>query len=147
MRFSVIFSVDVPGDRSIRPFVPKGRAWQRTEGDEQYEYGYLEGCWEKGKHRKFCALLTRKQFDRFVSQMSLYASSTETMGSLGAPGCGFGMAPAISFDTGDWDDAILNAYVTPMPDGEPKHPQHWENAEAGERNWQRIRKAVLKVYG
>ena len=146
MRFSVIFSVDVPGGTSIRPYIPKGRAWHRTEGDNQYDYDYLGGRWSKGKHRKFGALLTRKQFDRFVSQMSLCAENVETMGSLGAPGCGFGLAPAISFD-GTCEDAILNAYVTPMPDGEPKHPKHWENAEAGERNWQRIRRAVLKVYG
>jgi len=146
MRFSVIFSVDIPADTSIRPFVPKGRAWSRTEGDEQYDFGYLSGCWAKGKHRKFCALLTRKQFDQFVSQMSLYPEDCETMGSLGAPGCGFGFAPAISFD-GNRPDALLNAYVTPLPDGEPKHPKHWQNEATQERNWQRIRRAVLKVYG
>jgi hypothetical protein len=122
--------------------------WHRTEGDNQYDYGYLEGCWAKGKHRKFCAMLTRKQFDRFVSQMSLRAENCETMGSIGAPGCGFGCAPAISFNGSDsLEDAILNAYVTPMPEIEPKHPEHWKNADAGERNWQRIRKAVIRVYG
>ena len=38
------------------------------------------------------------------------------MGSLGAPGCGFGLAPAFSFN-GDIEDAILNAYVTPLASG------------------------------
>ena len=70
---------------------------------------------ENGKHRKWTGLLTRKQFDAFVNKLGLYAESTETMGSLGAPGCGFGWSPAISF-TGDHEDAIVSAYVTPLPE-------------------------------
>ena len=50
-----------------------------------------EGRWQnRSKHRKWVALLTRQQFDAFVSKLGLYAESTETMGSLGAPGFGFG---------------------------------------------------------
>ena len=73
MLFSVIFSVDDPQGVSIKTYTPPqaGRLWTRTEGDEQYEYGYLEGRWEKGKHRKWTALLTRKQFDAFVSKLEL----------------------------------------------------------------------------
>ena len=99
MLFSVIYSVDVPQGISIKPYTPPqvGRLWTRTEGDEQYEYSYLEGRWEKGKHRKWAALLTRKQFDAFVEKLGLVAEDVQTMGSLGAPGFGFGWAPAISF--------------------------------------------------
>jgi len=37
------------------------------------------------------------------------------MGSIGAPGFGFGWAPAISFNS-DHEDCISNAYVTPIPE-------------------------------
>ena len=59
------------------------------------------------------------------------------MESLGAPGFGFGWAPAISFN-GDDPDAIQNACVTPLPETE---------RELGEREWDRVREAVLSVYG
>ncbi|MFA5234797.1 MAG: hypothetical protein WC390_10390 [Sulfurimonas sp.] len=36
------------------------------------------------------------------------------MGSLGAPGFGFGWAPAVPFQSDDCD-AIQSAYVTPIP--------------------------------
>ena len=140
MLFSVIFSVDVPQGISIKPYTPPqvGRLWTRTEGDEQYEYSYLEGRWEKGKHRKWAALLTRKQFDAFVEKLGLVAEDVQTMGSLGAPGFGFGWAPAISFN-GDDEDAILNAYVTPLPEVEKQ--------AFDDRDWQRVREAIINVYG
>ena len=140
MQFSVIYSVDIPQGVSIKNFAPPqvGRLWTLTEGDQQYEYSYLEGRWEKGRHRKWTALLTRNQFDAFVGKLGLHAESTETMGSLGAPGFGFGWSPAISF-TSDDQDAITSAYVTPLPE---------TTKEGGdERDWQRVREAVLSVYG
>lgn len=139
MLFSVIYSVNVPQGVSIKSYTPpQPSLWTRTEGDEQYEYGYLEGRWEKGKHRKWAALLTRKQFDAFVERLGLVAEDVQTMGSLGAPGFGFGWAPAISFN-GDDEDAILNAYVTPIPEV--------EKASFSDRDWHRVREAVLAVYG
>jgi hypothetical protein len=139
MLFSVIYSVDVPSNVSLKPYTPPRRSlWTRTEGEEQYEYGYLEGRWEKGKHRKWTALLTRDQFDAFVEKLGLVAEDVQTMGSLGAPGFGFGWAPAISFN-GDDQDAILNAYVTPIPEARKE--------SYDERDWRRVREAVLNVYG
>jgi hypothetical protein len=139
MLFSVIYTADVPANVRIKPYTPPRRSlWTRTEGDEQYEYSYLEGRWEKGKHRKWAALLTRKQFDAFVSKLGLVAEEVQTMGSLGAPGFGFGWSPAISFSADD-EDAILNAYVTPIPEVEKE--------AYDERDWHRVREAVLSVYG
>ena len=138
MQFSVIYSVDVPKGVSIKDYTPPQvrNLWDRTEGDEQYEYDYLEGDWTKGRHRKWVAILNREQFDAFIEKVGLYAEDTETMGSIGAPGFGFGWSPAISF-TSDDRDAILNAYVTPLP----------ETSKAGdERDWDRVRNAVLSVY-
>ncbi|HET6574101.1 MAG TPA: hypothetical protein VFG68_10895 [Fimbriiglobus sp.] len=45
MQFSVIYSVDTPDEIDIDGYAPPEVAdlWDRTEGDGQYEYGYLEG--------------------------------------------------------------------------------------------------------
>ena len=139
MLFSVIYSVDCPEDEDVLDFAPPEveELWLETEGDEQYEYGYLEGRWEQGSHRKWCAVLTRDQFDEFVRRCGLSAESTPTMGSLGAPGCGFGWQPAVSF-RGDHPDAIQSAFVTPLPE---------TRKQAGdEGDWDRVRSAVLAVY-
>jgi hypothetical protein len=140
MQFSIIYSVDVPGDTDVLDFAPPQveELWDQTEGDEEFGYEYLEGIWEGGHHRKWCSILDREQFDEFVDRCGLIAESTETMGSLGAPGFGYGWAPAISF-TSDDPDAILNAYITPIPETSKEH--------ADERDWKRVRGAVLAVYG
>lgn len=138
MLFSVIYSVDVPSDVDAMDFAPPDlELWDETENDDQYEYDYLEGCWEGGHHRKWCAVLTRDQFDKFVERCGLSAEDVETMGSLGAPEFGFGWAPAISFN-GDDPDCIANAYVTPIPETKAE--------SCGERAWERVRSAVLAVY-
>lgn len=139
MLFSVIYSVDVPADANILDYAPPNVAelWDETEDDDQYEYGYLEGEWEQGHHRKWCALLTREQFGEFVEHCGLVAESTETMGSLGAPGFGFGWSPAISFRSDD-PEAIQSAYVTPLPET--------SRDQCDERDWNRVRKAVLSTY-
>lgn len=119
MQLSVIYSIDTPREVSIAQFNPpksQKRLWQLTEDNSGYEYGYLEGRWTKGKHRKWCAILSREQFDEFIDHTGLMAENVATMGSLGAPGCGFGWAPAFSFRT-DEPDAVQNAYVTPLASG------------------------------
>jgi hypothetical protein len=140
MLFSVIYSVDVPQDEDILSFAPPNieDLWQETENDSQYEYSYLEGRWEEGHHRKWCGLLNREQFDEFIGHCGLVAESTETMGSIGAPGFGLGWAPAISF-RGDDSDSIQSAYVTPLPEVSKE--------ACGEDDWRRVKSAVLAVYG
>ena len=139
MRFSVIYSVDVPDDTDINAFAPPQaeQLWEQSEGDEQRDYSYLGGRWENGSHRKWCAMLDRAQFDEFIEHCGLVAEDVETMGSLGAPGF-FGWAPAISFEGHD-PDALQNAHVTPIPEVERKH--------ASEDDWERVREAMLAVYG
>lgn len=140
MKFSVIYSVDVPHDGDIAVFAPPNieELWNQTEDDDQYEYDHLEGRWENGHHRKWCGILDRQQFDEFVEFCDLVAEDVETMGSLGAPGFGIGWAPAISFNGND-PNAIQNAYVTPIPEVRREH--------CHERDWDRVREAVLAVYG
>jgi hypothetical protein len=138
--FSVIYSADSPNDVDVARYAPpQAQAlWQQTEGDEGYEYGYLEGRWEGGHHGKWVALLDREQFERFVAALGLYAEDVETLGSLGAPGFGFGWAPALSFTASD-PDAILSAYVTPLPETRRRR--------YGDRDWRRVYRAVVGVYG
>jgi hypothetical protein len=62
----------------------------------------------------------------------------QTLGSLGAPGCGFGWSPAISFRSDD-PDAIQSAYVTPLPEVTKQ--------AFDERDWERVRRAILTVFG
>ncbi len=139
MQFSVIYSADTPGDTDVLDFAPPDLdLWDETEDDNGYEYGYLEGCWEQGHHRKWCGILNRQQFQEFVDRCGLFAETTETMGSLGAPGLGFGLSPAISFRS-DNPDAIQSAYVTPVPEVRKQH--------GTKRDWRRIRGAVLAMYG
>lgn len=134
MRFYVIYSVDVPKGESIAPYTPKSRAWERTEsGETEYD------CWTGGKHRKYVAELSRKQFDKFVSQTGLTADTCETMGSL--TGCGW--MPAISFRAEEYS-AIVLAYVTPIP--EVSQAFHMATEERAAKTWERVRKAVISQY-
>ena len=139
MKFSVIYTVDCCNSESLHHYLPSHRhLFTTTEGNEEYDYGYLGGDWAKGKHRKLCAILDKSQFERFLDDTGLMAEDCETMGSLGAPGFGVGWAPAISF-TANWTTAaILNAYVTPIPDV--------QKAQFDERDWKRIRRAVINKY-
>ena len=139
MQFSVIYSVDVPRNESIVPYLPSQRhLFQQTEGDEQYDYGYLEGDWTKGKHRKLCAILNKRQFSQFLDDTGLFPEDVETMGSIGAPGFGMGWSPAISFRS-DAYSAIQSAYVTPLPDVDRKDGPT-------ERDWSRIKTAILRIF-
>lgn len=139
MLFSVIYSVDVREDADPDDFAPPNvkELWEETENDSCYEYSYLEGAWEHGHHRKWCALLTREQFDEFVKRCSLTAEDVQTMGSLGAPGFGIGWSPAIAFRNDDYA-CIAGAYVTPLPETQKE--------ACDERDWDRVRNAVLAVY-
>jgi len=79
----------------------------------------------------------------FVRSTGCYPESTETMGSLGAPGFGIGWAPAISFRCDD-SETIQNAYVTPLAckrDGSPLKPNG-----ATEKDWDRIKRAILNFF-
>lgn len=137
MQFYVIYSFDIPSSEYVRRYNPpfiarngKSKVWDCTEGDEQYDYSYLEGVWTKGKHRKYCGLLTKEQFEEFVSDCNLYPENCETMGSLTE----MGWLPAISFN--GQDDIISSAYVTPIIKEELMT----------ERNWQRVREVVISKF-
>jgi hypothetical protein len=136
MLFSVIYEIDVHSEASIRPYMPRNRRpWTVTEGDEGRNYGYLEAGWERGKHRKMVGILTRRQFEAFLNHTGLRFETAETLGSLGAPGCGPGIAPAICFKSFT-KDAMCDAYVTPLPARKDGNPIR---AIFTERDWQRLK--------
>lgn len=146
MHFSVIYSFDIPRHISVKRYLPARRlGFQQTEGDEQYELGHLEGVWAKGKHRKLCALLNRKQFEEFLRDTGLYADSTPTMGSIGAPGFGVGWAPAIAFQNGMEAECCMDAWVTPTPDVKMS-PNDWRQPRSARGVWERVRRAVISTY-
>lgn len=141
MHFSVIYTADWdPECHKVANFAPPHvrKLWDLTETGFN-ELSDFDPPWP---HRKWCAYLTREQFDEFVSHCNLYADVTPTAGSLGAPGFGLGWAPAIAFSAGD-NMSYAQAYVTPVPDVEIKH----QNDERMARRWEAIRDAVLSIYG
>jgi len=141
MLFSIIYSFDCSKRCSVSSYCPPNRKlWQKTEGDEQADY---QDVYPDGKHRKFCAILTRKQFEKFLEQLCLTAEDVETMGSLGAPGCGLGFAPAVSFRGPDDPACEMNAYVTPLPEPLKKKKKH---RQLNEDDWKRVRRAILSLY-
>jgi hypothetical protein len=145
--YSVIYSFDIPSDQSVARWRPPERRklWQMTEGDDQHNYlcecPEDQSCdcgWRRSKHREYCGILTQEQFDAFVEDLCLHAEDVETMGSLGAPGFGYGCAPAISFNY-DASEGIANAYVTPCPlEGD----EFWSTEEA----WKKVRRQVIEQY-
>lgn len=145
MRFFVVFSVDCA--HGIDNWDPNTETtkWDLTE-NEKSEYDCFETLGEDeepeegGFHRKYIADLSREEFDAFVNRMGLHAEAIETMGTLGP----MGWTPAISFDS-DETNVILNAYVTPFPDKVPVS-SFWTD-ERQNRAWERIKRAVVSVYG
>jgi hypothetical protein len=106
--FSIIYSVDVSKGTSLTNLTPPNypRRWQCTEKEESERF-------PKGRYRKHVAILSFEEFCDFLEHVGLVVEKTRTLGSLGAPGCGFGLSPAVPFMSYD-DDSVQNAYVTPL---------------------------------
>jgi hypothetical protein len=136
--------------RNIAP--PKRRLWDLTERQDGKD---CEGSeWGANRHRKWCAILNQKQFDEFIRHCDLIADSTPTMGSIGAPGYGWGWAPAISFNY-DGSEYYANAYVTPnvMEDEvERLYPGVQQMSEEEQQRitdelWEKLTEQILGIYG
>lgn len=141
MLFSIIYSIDVPNDGHLKNFFPRKEILEKfdeTEDDSNHEYDYLMGCWENGHHSKLCGILNKEEFKKFIDDTGLWAEDVETMGSIGAPGLGYGVSPAISFISGKYD-AILSAYITPIPEA--------SRERCKESDWNRVKNAVLRMFG
>ena len=154
MLFSVIYSFDCPPHLSVDWYYPTDwrKLWDLTEC-EFSEFDEAEGLpvTERYKHRKVVALLTKEQFLDFVADCNLYAQDVETMGSIGAPGFGFGWAPAISFENDDmYNGGWANAYVTPIPFAVIENDQIVEVIDSfplTEEHWDTIRNFIVDKFG
>lgn len=110
--FSIIYGIDVPKNTSLEDYTPPNypQFWNCTESGESESFN-------KGRHRKHCAILNWEQFLKFIEKVGLRSEKIYTMGSLGAPGFGIGWAPAVCF-VGENYEVDQNAYVTPIPPNE-----------------------------
>lgn len=156
MMFSVIYSIDCAKNVHIKQFYPRNmRPWQITEDDSGMSGGDYDDIFTRGsKHRKMCALLTKAQFLKFQNDCNIYSDDVETLGSLGAPGFGYGMAPAISFSADSFESSygndhedfgyIQSAYVTPIP-CYPDGNQIRKDGFTG-RDWDRVRSVVIGMF-
>jgi hypothetical protein len=157
MTFGVIYEFDCRADDTVKSYQPRRallRKMQCTEGNENRQYSYLDeeygddsdkGPWARGKHRKYCGVFNKEEFEQFIEDCELVASTTETMGSLGAPGSArwYGISPAVSFDA-DHYGCMASAYVTPYPGFEPKRES---TAEKEERWFRMLKAAMVALYG
>ena len=162
MEYYVIYSVDTNENACmsshlsyLSEYFGKDKLIQ-TEDNSSYDYDYLEGAWENGKHRKFAGLLSSKDLKGFLDDTGLCFEDCETMGSLTLE---FGHIPAFSF-RGDNYDTIEGAYITPMipnnagmsydeflelPELSQKRVQDKINKHH-DRNWDRFKNAFKSLY-
>src|SRR6266702_4367607 len=118
MKFYVIYEFDVTRDVPVIEHKPYNtKLWDLTENDGSYEYDYLGPTFKNGKHRKYVALLDKKDFLRFIEFSGLRFEDIETMGSLTE----MGWLPAFAFHSDEImhyqaKSGLINkmAYVTPM---------------------------------
>ena len=136
LEFYVIYSFDIMKTESVNGFKPPFiKRWDCTEGDDQFDYDYLEGDWENGKHRKYCAQLNKERFEKFIDHCGLIMEDVNTMGSLTE----LGLMPAHSFnDGGDSYEAIINAYVTPLVMN--------EDIECTDELWESLKQEMLNKF-
>ncbi len=163
MKFGVIYSIDWFATDSDTCPALDGEDAEVMKLFDITESNDIEGSDDEParKHMKFASkeLLNRKDFERFLQHTRLTASSTPTMGSTigGAWGMGW-TAPAVAFEG---DDRVYEemAYVTPVPDVEPrqfhidpKNPlglaAHVIEVEAyQDRCWERVRSRFAVLLG
>jgi len=142
MRFYVIYSFDIPYEDSVKPWTPrrvfKLQTTERHDGADG-DYDYLGDNWTKSKHRKYVGFLSKAQLRQLCWDMGFRPEETETMGSLTE----YGWLPAISFNAEtEYYDVIGNMYVTPIP----QKPNGDDFEEMDERDWERVRAAVISYF-
>jgi hypothetical protein len=171
MKFGVIYSIEwFPGESTECPAlngesskvmelfdVTEDTAPDEDEDEEDEEEKEDD---DEGRRMKFVSkdLLSREEFEKFLQHTRLTASPTPTMGSIIGYAWGMGWtAPAVAFesDSGDYDEL---AYVTPVPEVEPRQFHVDSNNPLGlvahvteieeyqDRCWERVRKAVINTY-
>lgn len=151
--FGCIYSVDCVDGYSLRDYRPlfPGK-WRITEtASDDYEDVFGPNY----KHRKYCGVLTKKEFDEMIEERRLDQELNHTMGSLGCPAPDgniiLGMVPAVSFGYSS-DGIILNLYATPFVvrparmQAEKDSGEKWfpvRSRSADERDWELLEDAMF----
>jgi hypothetical protein len=133
MYFSCIYAVDCHPDNlyGAEFYKPDIGEWTETEGDDQYQ--------------KWCAILTKDEFLKWVRGNFSVGSLSETMGMLGAPGFGIGHAPAWCLTSGeeDWSGSLYFCPLIPMQ-RKTGEAEFYKVADRDE-NWKRLKRAVINM--
>ena len=130
--YSIIYSIDAL-EEYLYLGIPKDlENWTETENGQS---DFID----EWSHKKFLSILTPEEFNKFIEDQGLYAEDVETLGSLGAPGYGYGWSPTISFISYD-EDIIKNAYVTPNITEKEARKHKCKDL------WNKIFKQVLEEY-
>jgi hypothetical protein len=134
-------------------FPKEDGVWTQTEYYNSLHMGDDDDNDDDGEpdHVKVCALLTKDQFVSFVNTYCLSMEDVQTMGSIGAPGFGFGWAPAMSFncdfpDYYDGGGGWGNAYVTPIPIVDKVEDLETFDVQIRDHWWDRIYKVMLAKF-
>lgn len=118
MLFSVVFSVEATSDTDIDQFSPPSLADREDVWELEFEDlsapRHLEGGWPNGNHRRWSAMLTQAEFNRFIRALGLRPDPLRQEGQYGAPGF-MGWSAAVAFRR-DTPDGRLLALATPCPD-------------------------------
>lgn len=145
--FSVIYTVEREERRGFRHDVPRGKDWHKTE-DNKEEIDHIKGQPPVYLYfKKYCALLSPKKFVKFCEDMGLTASTTKTMGSIGAPGFGISWSPAMLFDCEYESSSYKQAYVTPCVIVHETPLFGEEPLPTDDGLWDRIREDILERMG
>lgn len=123
------------------------REWLREFADafDFYELGFWERWCVLCRDMQVNMILNRDQFDKFTSQLGLFATDCDTLGTLGGP-LGFGPVPDIVFEN-DSSAMICSVRVTPIPGTLEKQLGLCSTQEDAHRIWSRLKRAVVSVYG
>lgn len=138
--FSTVIEMDGSRQDSPARCLPR-RSLRRALGGSSIcrgdlQYAYLGSDWANGHGWSWsgAGILTRSQMAALVHDCDLYADPTPTLGTIGGP-LSPGGVPDIVFETRN--SVILVCRVTPV---------YGDDRDVGDRNWQRIRAAVLRQW-
>jgi len=143
MLLSCIYSFDIPYERSVNCHKPTNmKPWTQTEDDSGYELSHLEGRWERGKHRKYTAMLTVDQFVEFLNWAELVYDCDGS--SIGTPGI-LGMTVAWTFDIQSCEDVHGGCNVTPLLDEYDMHMFGFDpDGDLDEEEWEILKERFFE---
>ena len=115
-------------------------AYLADESPDHYSVHMPDNWFSRLQDFQASGIIDRDTFTRLIDDLGAYADSCETMGTLGGPANPIGLAPDISFEI-ESQALIASVRVTPLPSADTC------DESTGADRWERVRAAVLSVYG